>query len=835
MFFFVGMIITPHTTNAFWGEFRSGIFDTYCKLGDILTFNWCATDKEEKEEIFVENTPIKTTSSNTEIYTRTERSTVPEIIYQTTPAQQTIFQGLTNKDLENRLEIFRQSLPVKTEVVREIEIRSGGRDSSNTSSSDISDLIRQHISSAYEQLSERISDVSDTESFPLLTEVGALSSGSIVSGFGNIDVGSNSITAGFFYGDGSNLTGITSFSTSTTRSVFSNTATGLTYDNTTGITSLTSGYNIPLTASTTAWENKVSSQWTTNGSDIYFNTGNVGIGTVSPGYKLDVSNAGDMIARFKNSSGDTSYIQFGGNTAGVGYFGHRNGTPFISGSTGTTRIENNSGSAVVTINNSGDILSTGVISAQGVGSSYFTGNLGVGTTSPLAKLHVDSTGDVAYAILNTTSSSNKRVRLQFAQQGTYNWELGTDVNANNTADLYFYNRSNDSYGPVFSATGNLGIGTTTPYTKLSIQGGFGAKLGVSDRFKLFGSSGTEYFNVNYDSPNFYTFKAPSHGYGSVVRIETPDTGTRGLSLIGYDGVERTYSDIYGNFNGVDHTLSGILRIGTEPAYTETPLIVTSNVRPYNPIATFYQGAGASGNATVWKTNAGTTISAITETGGAYFAGNVGIGSTTPSAKLAITQSSNTATGGLYLAETGNTDFRSAYMDTSGILSFYGGDTAGTLNTATLNAAGEWTNASDRAYKDNIDDLTYGLDAVLALQPRSYTIKETNIVRLGFIAQEMELVLPELVSGVEGKKGISYGNLTSVLVKAIQELVKKIEEFRTEFRTEKLCVGDVCVTEEQFKELLENNGGGSSNVDDVDPVDENTDTEPEGNSNDIIEL
>jgi len=48
------------------------------------------------------------------------------------------------------------------------------------------------------------------------------------------------------------------------------------------------------------------------------------------------------------------------------------------------------------------------------------------------------------------------------------------------------------------------------------------------------------------------------------------------------------------------------------------------------------------------------------------------------------------------------------MDTSGVLSFYGGDTAGTLNTATLNAAGEWTNASDISYKKNIEKLSYDL-------------------------------------------------------------------------------------------------------------------------------
>ncbi len=38
------------------------------------------------------------------------------------------------------------------------------------------------------------------------------------------------------------------------RGLFSNTATGLSYSNSTGVTSLTAGYNIPLTASTSAWE-----------------------------------------------------------------------------------------------------------------------------------------------------------------------------------------------------------------------------------------------------------------------------------------------------------------------------------------------------------------------------------------------------------------------------------------------------------------------------------------------------------------------------------------------------------------------------------------------------
>ena len=40
--------------------------------------------------------------------------------------------------------------------------------------------------------------------------------------------------------------------------------------------------------------------------------------------------------------------------------------------------------------------------------------------------------------------------------------------------------------------------------------------------------------------------------------------------------------------------------------------------------------------------------------------------------------------------------------------------------------------------------------------------------LGFIAQEMEAAIPELVNGEDGSKTIGYAQLTAVLTKAIQE-------------------------------------------------------------------
>ncbi len=199
-------------------------------------------------------------------------------------------------------------------------------------------------------------------------------------------------------------------------------------------------------------------------------------------------------------------------------------------------------------------------------------------------------------------------------------------------------------------------------------------------------------------------------------------------------------------------------------------------------------------------------------------GNVGIGTTTPSAKLTVSQSTDTATGGFWLANVDGSDFRSQFMSaTTGILSFYGGDTAGTLNTATLNAAGEWTNASDISYKENIRVLTYGLDEVMLLEPRLYTIKNTDDERIGFIAQDMKKIIPEVVTGEDGSMGISYGNLVALAIKAIQELATKIDNFSQSFSsenisTEKLCIGNTCVSENELKELLQDSNNSSSNED-----------------------
>src|SRR3989344_1671898 len=95
------------------------------------------------------------------------------------------------------------------------------------------------------------------------------------------------------------------------------------------------------------------------------------------------------------------------------------------------------------------------------------------------------------------------------------------------------------------------------------------------------------------------------------------------------------------------------------------------------------------------------------------------------------------------------------------------------NGARLTPSGSWMQGSDFAKKQNIENISYGLDEVLALRPVSFEWNNmSNVKDIGFIAQEVEKVIPEIVSGVDGDKAVGYANLTPVLVQAIKELKAK---------------------------------------------------------------
>jgi len=93
--------------------------------------------------------------------------------------------------------------------------------------------------------------------------------------------------------------------------------------------------------------------------------------------------------------------------------------------------------------------------------------------------------------------------------------------------------------------------------------------------------------------------------------------------------------------------------------------------------------------------------------------------------------------------------------------------------------------SDISLKENIKPVENALDKIEKLNAVTFDWKKSDsILQLkedyGFIAQEVEKVIPEIVrTNDDDKKAINYNGITSVLVKAIQELSAKVEKLEQE--------------------------------------------------------
>jgi hypothetical protein len=90
-------------------------------------------------------------------------------------------------------------------------------------------------------------------------------------------------------------------------------------------------------------------------------------------------------------------------------------------------------------------------------------------------------------------------------------------------------------------------------------------------------------------------------------------------------------------------------------------------------------------------------------------------------------------------------------------------------------------SSDRSLKKNIRPLSGSLDRVAQLQGISFQWRSDDRKDIGLAAQEVEKVYPELVSTNRdsGLKSVEYGNLIAVLIEAVKEQQKQIQQLKTE--------------------------------------------------------
>ena len=106
-------------------------------------------------------------------------------------------------------------------------------------------------------------------------------------------------------------------------------------------------------------------------------------------------------------------------------------------------------------------------------------------------------------------------------------------------------------------------------------------------------------------------------------------------------------------------------------------------------------------------------------------------------------------------------------------------------TGNMTLAGSLSQSSDARLKKNVETLTSGLAIVSQLRGVRYNWKDENRTedKIGFLAQEVEAVLPELVvTKKDGFKAVNYAEMTAVLVEAVKELSQEIADLKKENST-----------------------------------------------------
>jgi hypothetical protein len=208
-------------------------------------------------------------------------------------------------------------------------------------------------------------------------------------------------------------------------------------------------------------------------------TGNVGIGTSTPGVKLEVSgviaarrNGGGYVLQFLNSSSDSSLSGF--------------------------IYDNNQDNIEITAYDPSYALAfkTNNTERMRIDSS---GKVVIGTTTPNAKFDVTggaqaTTGIMVYI---SSQSSGANSKIQYSDGFTYNWTAGTTGDAFTVSSGEFETTAGTERMRITNA-GNVGIGTAAPSSRLGVSGGIQA-IGTAGGFPTTGIGLELLYDTSQDS------------------------------------------------------------------------------------------------------------------------------------------------------------------------------------------------------------------------------------------------------------------------------------------------------------------------------------------------
>ena len=402
----------------------------------------------------------------------------------------------------------------------------------------------------------------------------------------------------------------------------------------------------------------------------------------------------------------------------------------------TDKVQSGNTVAALTITTAtinGGAINNATVGATTPSSGSFTsvtdsGNLNfTGTGNRITGDFSNST--IANRLMFQTSTANSVTQLHAIPNGTVS--VGAAATVVNLEDSTSISTGNGSVGNIGNiqgseiriASGARGTGTFLPMTFYT---------GGSERMRV---TTTGDVGIGTSSPGaLFDVQKNNVGATTFSRVYNPDTsGTSAAQFQVVQGTVQNAISAYGNAIGYSGTL------------TNHPLALITNNTERARI-------DSSGNLLVNRTtrlNNG-KIEALAST-----------------SEQAVVAQVQTNANSLYQG-----------FNAAGSITFYVVGTGGIFSTSTTITA-----ISDVSQKENIRPIEYGIAEVCALKPVKFDFKEGCASEekdlIGFIAQDVEPVLPELVKpfGDDGLKGLKTGDMIPVLVKAIQEQQAMIEELK----------------------------------------------------------
>lgn len=471
---------------------------------------------------------------------------------------------------------------------------------------------------------------------------------------------------------------------------------------------------------------------------IDFTNDRLGLNTSTPAFTLDVNstnNLGEAIARFDNSSGGaglffrksrgaaigTNTIVSTADTIGIISFQGANGTGYDSAATISCFIDGTPGASN---DMPGGLIFSTTPDASATPAERMritsAGNVGIGRTPTTNMLEL---GGQAAPTMSITSNSVSGVDMNFMSNGT----TSARINVTSNHDLRFF--TNNTFRVAVTATGSLTLNTAG-----TVIGGDFTNATVTSRNYLQTTTANSLTDVGV-LPN---------GSSTVAGVSVLNNST---------ATNASYTSI--GCNATD----SIITAGRNGSGTYLPM-------------TFY----ANGSERMRITTAGRVGIANNAPAGTLDVSNVEANNIS-TAKFVSTIAGDVAQNAVFIGKKDNNSTTSQILVQFAINSAATGSGQINANGASACAFGTF---SDERLKENIENLPPQFSNIMALRPVEFDYKDGSGHQVGFIAQEVYPIYPDLIGTREdGMYTLTDLNKNDArLIKAFQELANMVTDLQT---------------------------------------------------------